>query len=368
MGLTMTRLRGQQHAHYRRLMTPPLTKSAVFAHADAMYSIASRHVEKWKVDEPVDFAQLGMTLMQDLSVTLLFGEDFKFAGPAAHLIQDSVDACRPVPGKAHARWFFTAPKLERLMCKWGDKKRGNFNGRDLFSILMNNPNHLGGPTDQSLVSSLMVFSYGAAYETCQNALAWTIALLAQHQDITSRLVDELNSLDQEAITGETLDALPVLDGVLKEGMRLFAPVPIQYRRSTRETELSGAKIPIGTRVLVSGFLINRNPEIYPEPERFMPERWNSLKASPYQYTVFGAGPRMCPGFVFGMQMVKAALAATLKRYRVELPSDTRIDHRLTITLAPDPGIPVIFCNKYKPAGAHKLTGTINDFVKLPVTD
>ena len=92
MGLTMTRLRGQQHAHYRRLMTPPLTKSAVFAHADAMYSIASRHVEKWKVDEPVDFAQLGMTLMQDLFSDFAFYGELQFARTSRQVLFRRVDA------------------------------------------------------------------------------------------------------------------------------------------------------------------------------------------------------------------------------------------------------------------------------------
>ncbi len=185
------------------------------------------------------------------------------------------------------------------------------------------------------IGGILTFTFGAAYETCQNALVWTLVLLAQHPKVAAALAEEID----RAVSGglpsiDRIGVLPLLDGVAKEGMRLFPPVPLQFRRSLIETKLGGTHIPAGMRVLTSVYLINRDPELYSEPNKFIPERWRSLDRSPFEYPVFGAGGRMCPGALFGNQMVKIALAAILSRHRVELVPHTRIDHRAAITLMP----------------------------------
>ncbi|WP_421852389.1 cytochrome P450 [Oricola sp.] len=366
LSVSMTRLRGAQHAHYRRLMTPPLGKSAVLGASSAMYAIAARHVSDWPRETQVDFAALGGKLAQELAITLLFGDDSERAAPVIAMINDAVDAAWPLPGPAHLRWARTAPKLERAIHEWADVKRGADSSGDLFSALVNNPDHRGNEADLDVISGLLVFTLGAAYETCQNALAWTMALLAQHPGVAERLSRDVETaFAGETPDGEALDALPYLDWVTKEGMRLFSPVSIQFRRSMSPTTLGGAPIDEGIRILVSAFLINRDPKLYADPQRFLPERWDRLKATPYEYTVFGAGARMCPGFAFGIQMVKAALAAIVATHRFEVPAGSRIDHRATITVAPHPGIPMIFHNRSANPQTHHIAGTINELVDLP---
>ncbi|MFZ2103686.1 MAG: cytochrome P450 [Oricola sp.] len=369
LSFSMTRLRDEKHAHYRRLMTPPLSKTSVTAMSGSMSEIAARHVSGWPKDEPTDFIPLGSTLMQDLAISLLFGHDHARALPIASMINVAVESAWPIPGPAYLRWLRVAPKLERAIIEWGETKRGNANASDLFSILMNNPNDEGGPPDVPLIGGLLTFTFGAAYETCQNALAWTLVLLAQHPQVAAELAAEIDdAVGRGATTGAALESLPVLDGVTKEGMRLFAPVSIQFRRTRHATRLGPVSVPERMRVLVSAFLINRNPEIYPEPERFLPERWRTLKVSPYDYTVFGAGGRMCPGFAFGIQMVKTALVAILTKYSLEIPAGSTIDHKMTITVAPHPHLPIVFRERTARPQAHHLAGTVNELVELPAAN
>ena len=365
LSVSMTRLRGEQHAHYRRLMTPPLSKSSVLAACGTMYAIASKHVSQWPRNEEVNFAALGAALSQELAITLLFGDDRERAAPVVEMINDAVDAAWPMPGPAHLRWFRTAPKLERAIHEWADVKRGRSGDADLFSALVNNPDHWGRNPNMTVISGLLVFSLGAAYETCQNALAWTMVLLAQNPEIVERLADEIDdAFGGQAPRGDTLDSLPLLDWITKEGLRLFAPVSLQFRRSTAKTSLGDMPIDEGMRVLASAFLINRDPELYDDPMRFRPERWKTLKVTPYQYTAFGAGTRMCPGFAFGIQMVKAALAAIVANHRFEIPAGTRIDHRATITVAPHPGVPMILRDRSAVTPVRPIIGTINELVDL----
>ena len=116
--------------------------------------------------------------------------------------------------------------------------------------------------------------------------------------------------------------------------------------------------------MASIYLINRNPDLYGEPNRFHPERWDKLDPSPYDYTAFGAGNRMCPGFLFATQTMKISLAAILSRYRVTMVPDARIDYRTRVTLLPYPGIPVVLRDVAEAPYATPITGRIHKLVDL----
>jgi cytochrome P450 len=364
--LSVTRLRGPQHAHYRRLLALRLSKPAVAAMSLKMAAIAARRVETWPRNRAIDLAPLAGGLMQDLAISLLLGDDHARALPIAKMIGDAAAAAWPFPGRAYFKWLRTAPKLERAINEWADEKRGDPDPNDIFSVLVNNPDEKGQPPSKEIIGGILTFTFGAAYETCQNALAWTLVLLAQHPQITAALAEEIDRAVGGGLPSmDKISTLPLLDGVTREGMRLFPPVPLQFRRSLIETELGGTRIPAGTRVLTSAYLINRNPELYSEPQKFIPERWRSLNRSPVEYPVFGAGGRMCPGALFGNQMVKIALAAILSCHRVELVPYARIDHRAAITLTPCPGVPIVLREKAALPLASLVVGSIHELVDLP---
>jgi cytochrome P450 len=366
LNLSVTRLRGARHAHYRRLLALPLSKRAVAAMSLKMAAIAARKVETWPRGRAIDLVPLAGDLMQDFAISLLFGDDRTRALPIAKMIGGAAAAAWPFPGRAYFKWLCTAPKLERAINAWAVEKRGDPNPNDIFSVLINSPDENGQPPSKEIIGGILTFTFGAAYETCQNALVWTLVLVAQHPKIAAALAEEID----HALAGglpsmDKIGTLPLLDGVTKEGMRLFPPVPLQFRRSLIETELGGTRIPAGTRVLTSVYLINRNPELYSEPKKFIPERWHGLDRAPFEYPVFGAGSRTCPGVLFGSQMVKIALAAILSRHRIELVPRARIDHRAAITLAPYPDVPIVLREKTALPLASPLAGSIHELVDLP---
>jgi cytochrome P450 len=83
------------------------------------------------------------------------------------------------------------------------------------------------------------------------------------------------------------------------------------------------------------------PAIYSEPQRFKPERWETMEPSPYEYLPFGGGNRMCLGAGFAMLESKIVLATLLQRYRLELVPNAKIDRFVNITLSPKHGMPMI---------------------------
>ena len=100
---------------------------------------------------------------------------------------------------------------------------------------------------------------------------------------------------------------------------------MRVRRPSAQTTLGGFPVPQRTRVVLSSFVTNRLPDLYPEPDRFLPERWATIKPSGYEYAVFSGGPRVCPGQWFGMNVLKSSLVAILSRFRVEVAPNVRID-------------------------------------------
>jgi cytochrome P450 len=128
--------------------------------------------------------------------------------------------------------------------------------------------------------------------------------------------------------------------VVKESQRLLPASCILFFREAKEPfEIDGRAMPAGTRLLTSPFIAHRDPEIYADPGRFRPERWETLDPGPYAYLPFGAGPRLCVGATFAAQAIRVALASILQRFRFEVPPGTRVDrHVRGITLGSKAGI------------------------------
>jgi len=143
----------------------------------------------------------------------------------------------------------------------------------------------------------------------------------------SELHDELNGrLHGAAPALEHLERLPVLERVIREGLRLFPPVSYYTRATAEPMELGGRRLRKGCTVVFSHYITHRMPDIFPNPERFQPERWLTAAPTPYEYLPFGIGPRMCIGITYATVVIRVVLPMLLQ----PLPPDRR---------AGDPGRP-----------------------------
>ena len=362
----MTRLRGQRHEHYRKMFLPPLKRSPVLAMAPKMASIAESLVDGWPVGVPLPLTKISAQMAKHLAIGLLFGDDSARGLPVADMIGSLMTASWIVPGPAYVRWILEAPKLERAILTWAAEKRGNPDAQDILALLANNFDEAGNPPSPQLIGGIISFFFGAAYDTCLNALSWTTILLTQHPAIMARLVAELDvALDGGPVTMDALDRVPLLESAVREAMRLFPPVPLLMRKAAGKTTLGGEDVKRGERVLIGGMLINRDPSLYPQPDCFNPDRWSNLKPSPFQYLVFGAGGHMCPGTTFGYQMMRIALATILTRRAVELPDGLSIGHRLAVTHRPHGKVEIILRPRGDLVRQARANGRFRDLVTLP---
>jgi cytochrome P450 len=198
---------------------------------------------------------------------------------------------------------------------------------DVLSILLQARDEDGAPmTDQELRDELITLLV-AGHETTATSIAWAFDLLLHHPDKLARLEEEIDS-GGAAVGDEYLDA------VIKETLRIRPVVPGVVRKLTEPLELRGYELPVGTRVAPSIYLTHMNPAVFPEPKRFLPERFLENGSDTYSWIPFGGGIRRCLGASFAMYEMKVVIPAILRRVKLEPTGPSEQIRRRAITFAP----------------------------------
>ncbi|MBK8489410.1 MAG: cytochrome P450 [Saprospirales bacterium] len=205
-----------------------------------------------------------------------------------------------------------------------------------------------GMSDQQLRDEAITL-FAAGHETSANALSWTLMLLTQHPDIMQKLVAEIATvLEGRPPAWEDLPRLSYTRQVMEESMRLFPPAHAFGRIAMADDAIMGYRIPKGSSVFFSVYGLHRNPDYWPDPERFDPNRFapGKEKERPkLAYMPFGAGPRMCIGNHFALVEIQLLLVLLLQRFSFELVPGQQIVPQPLVTLKPRDGILMKVKNK-----------------------
>lgn len=374
MSVGLTRLIGDEHAHYRKLLLAPLRKANVEAWAAKMARLADAEIASWPVGEPIDLWQYLRRLMQIFSVELLFGGSSEQGRAIAALAGRMMETkwnrgamALPInlPNTAYGQVVRQAEVLERRILEWAATKRGHADGRDLASIIVNSPDINGNPPGDAAIVAHIASLLALSSEGSESTLTWALFLLMQQPHAVAVLLDELQSkLGTASPSLDNVAELPYLDAVIKEAMRLLPPLPLLIRIAERDTAIAKYEVPVGTRAILNVFIVNRTPDLYPDGDVFRPERWSTIAPSAYEFPVFSAGPHICPGYWFGTTAVKIALAAILLRYRMNLLPGTRVDYRIQPTMRPAGPLLVTLHRQDGAFAAAPVSGSIHDLVRL----
>jgi cytochrome P450 len=159
----------------------------------------------------------------------------------------------------------------------------------------------------------------AGAETTGHAMAWTWVMLDRHPEAAARLRTELDGvLEGRPLAAADLERLPWLDQVVRESLRLRPPAWVLPRDALGDDVIDGYPLPAGGRVLLSPYLTHRHPDFWPEPERFLPERFAAPPRSRYAFLPFGAGPRACIGAALSLLEMRLTLATLAARFEVRI--------------------------------------------------
>jgi cytochrome P450 len=190
----------------------------------------------------------------------------------------------------------------------------------------------------------MIFLLMAAHDTSTSTLTTMAYYLARHPEWQDRCRDESIALGTDQVGYVDLDKLASLDLVMKEAMRLVTPVPGVTRRANRDTELLGFHVRRGSYLAVHLWGLHHLPSLWPDPERFDPERFaehrREDKVHRYAYLPFGNGIHKCIGMYFGGMEVKAAMHQLLLRYRLGVEPGYRMPIDWVSLPRPKDGLPI----------------------------
>ncbi|CAD7683939.1 unnamed protein product [Nyctereutes procyonoides] len=231
--------------------------------------------------------------------------------------------------------FFTKSVKRMKESRLKDKQKHRV---DFLQLMINSQNSKEMNThkalsDLELVAQSIIFVV-AGYETTSTSLCLLMYELATHPDVQQKLQKEIDATfpNKAAPTYDTLVQMEYLDMVLNESLRLYPITGRLVRVCKKDVEISGVFIPKGTVVMVPTFTLHQDPDIWPEPEKFQPERFskkNKDSINPYTYLPFGTGPRNCLGMRFAIMNMKLALIKVLQNFSFKPCKETQIPLKLS---------------------------------------
>jgi cytochrome P450 len=216
---------------------------------------------------------------------------------------------------------------------------------DLLSMLMQarDAETGEGMSDRQLRDEVMTV-FLAGHETTANALTWAFYLLSRHAEAEAHLHEEVDRvLRRRPPTLEDVGRLPYTTMVIQETMRLYPPAWLFGRSPTENDQIDGYRVATGSLVFLSPYVTHRHPDFWPDPERFLPDRFEATRAASidrFAYFPFGGGPRLCIGAPFAMLEMPLVLASVAQRYRLRLVPGYREELEPLVTLRPRHGMPM----------------------------
>ena len=330
----------------RRLIQPFFHRSYLANFADLMVKATHETAAKMGVfathNQPFDIANEMMSLTLNIVSRALFGFDMD---EQAEQIGEAVTTMVEIGKPKRRRFQEMAQVMDDIVYGLIRRRRQQPHDVqiDLLDMLMavryeDNGEGMGDEQIRDEVMSLLI----AGHETTANTLSWLWYLLGQHPDVVTKIEGEVDSvLDGRSPTITDFPKLIYCNKVIKEAMRLYPSAWSISRRALADDDIGGYHIPEGAVVALSPYTLHRNPEFWPEPEKFDPERFTPAQEAArhrYAYVPFGAGSRKCIGDQFALMESIIILPMILQKFQLQLVPDHPIAEHALVTLRPKHGI------------------------------
>ncbi|MFJ4341005.1 cytochrome P450 [Streptomyces sp. NPDC088915] len=329
-----------EYVFQRRMVQPLFTRRRVNEYAAAVHAETIRSVSDWhtRPDGVVDVSATMTEFALRTVSRILFGADIEAAVDVVRrrfpVIGESVlrRGVSPVrlprtwPTPANRRTLTAQRELyeicDRIIARrTAAGEAGTDEADDMISLLVRARDEDGSRLSADAVRDQILIFLLAGYETTATTIACALHLLAGDAGVRARVRAEVDGVLAGRTPGAAdVEALPYLNRVLKETMRVYPSVAIMGRRAVADTEVDGFRIPAGADVYLAPWVTHRHPAYWTRPDDFDPEHFTpeAEAARPrYAWFPFGGGPRACIGQHFSMLEAGIALAAVLQRFDLE---------------------------------------------------
>jgi cytochrome P450 len=331
---TLMLISGERHRAMRKLVTPPFHGARMRTYGGLIAQVAEQHIGRWPGDRPFDVHPSMQAISLDVILQAVMGlEDPAGRETFRSGVLTLIDALKPsfmfLRGLRRrfgglgpwARFQRESARLTALFDAELARRRADPRPReDILSLLMATRYDDGSPlTDQELREQMMTL-IAAGHETTASALAFALHHIHADPAVEGELRAELETLPAGPLDPQAVAALPYLDAVCSETLRLHPVAPLIGRTLRRPFTLLGYQLPAGVSVGIAILNLHRRPDLYPEPERFRPRRFLERRFAPHEYLPFGGGSRRCLGAAFATYEMKLVLATILRRHHLALAS------------------------------------------------
>jgi cytochrome P450 len=313
------------HMSQRKLLLPPFHGRRMEGYEVTMREIAAREIDSWPTGVPYRLRPRMQAMTLEIILETVFGVHggARLAG-LREALRDFLDMLTnprmlvpiltlgPDRLRAYPPFRRRVDRVARLILgEVADRRAAaDLEERDdVLSLLVAARHEDGSPMSDAEIHDELLTLLVAGHETTATALSWAVERLIRHPDKLARLREEVESGEDAYLTAtiqETLRLRPVIVGVL--------------RRLAEPTQLGGYELPEGVTVVPSIHLVHRDPSIYPDPDRFRPERFLETPPGTYTWIPFGGGVRRCLGASFAQQEMAIVLRELVAR-RTMRPTD-----------------------------------------------
>lgn len=369
---------GEYHDRQRRIIQPAFLPNLVKKYGEIVTAHSVNMCGDWKDEEKLDIHKSMINLTSSIISKAVLGSDIQSAEGSQvgddlltcaeyfnRLLMPFGELIEKIPILPMNKGFQKAKKrLDSIVFNMIQEHRNNTaNERpksDLLYTLLEAQDSDAGikrMTDTQLRDEVMTI-FLAGHETTANALTWTFYLLSEYPSVEAKLYEELksvlgngngnggskqeaNGLDLRIPTVDDIPNLQYTEKIVRESMRLYPPAWTLGRQAINNYNLDGYVIPAKSIILMSQYVMHRNPKYFPEPDLFYPERWtreNRIELPRFSYFPFGGGIRGCIGEAFAWMEGILIVATVCRRWRMLHESNHKVELKPLITLRPKYGM------------------------------
>lgn len=363
------------HLRQRRLMQPAFHRDRIAEYGQTMVAFAEAMRQQWTDGATLDVAQEMMRLTLSIAGKTLFDIDVSRqaseVGRALTEVMESfwttmlpfVDLLEWMPIPQLRRGKAARARLDSIIYTMIAERRANPSGikdrGDLLSmLLLAQDDEIAGDAQNRGMSDRQVRDeamtiFLAGHETTANALTWTWYLVSQNPDVEQRLQEEVDRVTQgRAPTVADLPSLGYVERVVTEAMRLYPPAWIIGRRALAAYPLDGFVAPARSILVMSPYIIQRDPRYYANADRFDPDRWTAefrAQLPKFAYFPFGGGPRQCIGESFAWMELVLVVATLAQRWSFTLVPNHPVVPQAVVTLRTRHGMRMTAHSRSRPA-------------------
>jgi len=321
-------LNGPRHRRHRALLLPPFRPAGFSSYGAHAWSIAEETGLGWTRGDTFAVMPLMRRISIAVIVAIVFGkrapeqtQKFRSAverlmqfvnGPLVYVAMLQKDLGRWSPGGRV--WHARRQLLELIDTEIADCRRGTIKdaGNALLNVLVQARDDAGDPLTDTEIREEILTMLLAGHDPTTAASSWMLYCIHEEAAVDEKVREELRSCPPAP---EAIAALPYLDAVCNESLRLYPVIPVVERVARVPLQIGRFDIPPDCRIAPCIYLVHRRPDLFPEPESFRPERFLGRRYAPHEFFPFGGGSRRCVGASFAPYQMKLVVASLLRRFR-----------------------------------------------------